>query len=133
MDKDINNKEPMGGRSNFLNPERREPVLGAQTEQKEIVGEKEFLREKEPITVEELKQAMESREEKPEVVERIKESARKANEAKDNAGKRDRLLKIAEEKGLFFAINVAKEMDPFILDDFHDFLSQESYYQRFKR
>ena len=42
------------------------------------------------------------------------------------------LLNIAKEKGIVFAINVAKKMnDPFLLDAFHDILAKEGYYKKF--
>lgn len=42
------------------------------------------------------------------------------------------LLKIAKDKGVLFAIHVAKRMnDPFILDTLHDTLSREGYYKDF--
>jgi len=44
------------------------------------------------------------------------------------------LLEVAREKGVAFAIKVAKSMnDPFILDTLHDALAQEGYYKDFKK
>ena len=46
----------------------------------------------------------------------------------------EHLLKIAREKGVVFAIKVAKEMkDPHILDILHDILAKEGYYKDFAR
>ena len=46
--------------------------------------------------------------------------------------KLEHLLAIAKEKGLAFAVNVAKNMnDPFILDSFHDMLVKEGFYRKF--
>lgn len=43
----------------------------------------------------------------------------------------EHLLKIAREKGLIFAVGVAKKMnDPYLLDILHDILAQEGYYQK---
>lgn len=42
------------------------------------------------------------------------------------------LLQVAREKGVIFAIKVAKSMnDPFLLDTLHDILSKEGYYKNF--
>lgn len=42
------------------------------------------------------------------------------------------LLQIAKEKGVVFAIKVAKSMnEPFLLDTFHDILAKEGYYKNF--
>ena len=43
-----------------------------------------------------------------------------------------KLLEIAREKGVVFAIKVAKSMnDPFLLDTLHDALAKEGYYKDF--
>ena len=42
------------------------------------------------------------------------------------------LLRMAKEKGVFYAIQVCKKMnDPFLLDTLHDILAKEGYYQKF--
>jgi hypothetical protein len=44
------------------------------------------------------------------------------------------LLKMAREKGLLFAIKMAKDMnDPYILDTFHDLLAREGFYGKFQK
>ena len=44
------------------------------------------------------------------------------------------LLKIARERGVEAAIQVAKEMnDSYLLDTLHDILAKEGYYQNFKK
>lgn len=44
----------------------------------------------------------------------------------------EHLLQIAKEKGIMFALKVAKDMnDPYILDIFHDTLVREGYYKKF--
>jgi len=49
-------------------------------------------------------------------------------------GKLQRLLNLAEEKGIAFAVTVAKNMnDPYILDTFHDVLAKEGLYKKFKK
>src|SRR3989338_2408635 len=47
-------------------------------------------------------------------------------------GKIKSLLKIVKEKGVVYAVNVAKKMDdPYILDELHDILAKEGYYKKF--
>lgn len=44
----------------------------------------------------------------------------------------EKLLKIAKDKGVIFAISVAKKMnDPFVLDALHDLLVKEGLYKSF--
>lgn len=45
-----------------------------------------------------------------------------------------KLLLLAEEKGVVYAVNVAKKMDnAFILDALHDALAQKGLYKKFKQ
>lgn len=42
------------------------------------------------------------------------------------------LLQIARHKGVIYAVNVAKKMDdPYVLDKFHDLLTEKGYYKKF--
>jgi len=46
----------------------------------------------------------------------------------------EHLLQMAREKGVVFAIQVARSMnEPYILDILHDILAQEGYYQKFTK
>jgi len=46
----------------------------------------------------------------------------------------EHLLEMAREKGVLFAIQVAKKMnEPFLLDTLHDALAREGYYQKFMK
>ncbi len=50
----------------------------------------------------------------------------------DDKKKLDYLFKLAQSKGVVFAVNVAKKMnDPYVLDTFHDKLAREGYYKSF--
>jgi len=63
-----------------------------------------------------------------------KQAEQKANQihALADDDKLKKLLVIAKEKGLVFAIKVAKSMnDPFILDTLHDALAKEGFYKDF--
>jgi hypothetical protein len=44
------------------------------------------------------------------------------------------LLHLAKEKGVIYAVGVAKKMgDPYFLDKIHDILAQEGYYKQFHK
>lgn len=44
-----------------------------------------------------------------------------------------KLLLVAEQKGVIYAVNVAKKMDdPYLLDMFHDALAAQGFYKKFK-
>lgn len=65
-----------------------------------------------------------------------KEAEQKANKIHFLADedKLKKLLEIAREKGVIFAIQVAKKMnEPFLLDTLHDILAKEGYYQKFMK
>lgn len=65
-----------------------------------------------------------------------KEAEQKANKIQFLADddKLKNLLEVAKQKGVIFAIKVAKSMnDPFILDTLHDALAQEGYYKDFSK
>ena len=49
----------------------------------------------------------------------------------DPQGKIDRLLYLAREKGLFFAVRIARDSDdPYILDSLHDILAKDENYKK---
>lgn len=63
-----------------------------------------------------------------------KQAEEKANKIHSLADedKLKELLKIAQEKGVVYAIQVCKKMnDPYLLDTLHDLLAREGYYQNF--
>ena len=44
------------------------------------------------------------------------------------------LLEIARSKGVIYAVNVAKKMDdPYVLDKFHDMLTEKGMYKKFMK
>jgi len=64
------------------------------------------------------------------------EAKKKANKIEflGEKEKIEHLLQIAREKGLVFAIQVAKKMgDPYVLDILHDTLAQEGFYKDFTK
>ncbi|MSU54748.1 MAG: hypothetical protein EXS48_02890 [Candidatus Staskawiczbacteria bacterium] len=47
-------------------------------------------------------------------------------------GKIEKLLQLTKQKGVIFAVAVAKKMnDPYVLDTLHDTLAKEGYYKEF--
>lgn len=93
--------------------------------------EKKEITPDERLIADELRREIEMMETDENLKEEVK---KKAQEIDFLAGqdKVEHLLKIAEEKGLVFAIKTAKEMkDPYILDILHDVLAREGYYQKF--
>jgi len=99
----------------------------------ELSPEKKEISRDEKIISDELKREIELMQ----VDDNLKKEAeRKANKihflAEDD--KLKKLLEIAKEKGVVFAIQVAKKMnEPFILDTLHDALAREGYYKDFSR
>ena len=99
--------------------ERREEKVEQKTE-KEIVEEK--------ITEELNKMKL-----MPDFDEEIEKETIQIQSLKKE-GKLVRLLELTKEKGVSFAIVVAKKMkDPYTLDAFHDILSREGYYKKFSK
>lgn len=50
----------------------------------------------------------------------------------ETTAKLEKLLQTAKQKGVIFAVAVAKKMDdPYILDTFHDVLAKEGHYKEF--
>ncbi len=96
------------------------------TEEKE--AEKELF---ERIIEEKFKEEYKKMQKVPGLEEEIKKEAQEVKKLKKQ-GKVSRLLKLAEEKGLFFAIAVARKMEtPYILDILHDILAQNEFYKKF--
>ncbi len=98
--------------------------VGPAPEKRELAQDHEIVSEK-------LKREIEMME----VDDKLKGEAEKKSKKIAFLGedkKIEHLLKIAREKGVVFAIQVAKKMnDPYLLDIFHDVLAQEGYYQKF--
>jgi len=126
-----------------INPkkEEKEPVPEIEELVSEAVGEK--IHEKKEVKPEEteiekavrekLKKEIDELTVSPELTVEAKKKAKKIKDL-DQKGKLKRLLELAEEKGVSFAVQVAKSMkDPFILDLFHDILAKEGLYKKFKK
>ena len=102
-------------------------------EGEKAVQEKEPSRE-ETITKEALKREIEAMELDDDLKEEANEKAKKI-ETLDEGEKIEHLLGIAKNKGIAFAIRVAKKMnDAYALDTFHDILIKEWFtYKQFLR
>lgn len=72
-----------------------------------------------------------------ELDDKTKAEAEKKAEKIEFLGEKEKveqLLKIAREKGLVFAIHVARNMnEPYLLDILHDTLAQEGFYKDFTK
>lgn len=118
-----------------VSPERtnQEIVENLYEEQREIVERKEALTEKERMMRKELEQEVDALKMDP-ALEKEAEIRSEQIDVLDGKGKIKKLLDLAEEKGLFFSVKVAKDMkDPYILDVFHDLLAKEGLYKKFDK
>jgi hypothetical protein len=72
-----------------------------------------------------------------EMDEKKKEEAKKKAQKIEFLGEKEKvqhLLEIAREKGVIFAVGVARKMnDPYLLDIFHDILAKEGYFKDFTK
>lgn len=103
-----------------ISPEKREGF-----EKQEIRGERE----------EDVRARVEREAEKihltPRAAKDVKKQAGAVSAASD-PGKIQRLLKLAEDKGVFFAVKVAKETgDSYVLDLLHDALAKDNLYKKY--
>lgn len=99
----------------------------------EKVEGRESLTEEEKAIKEKLKKEVEMLKLNPQAQD---DAQKKARQIKDLGaeGKLKKLFSVAEEKGLSFAVQVAKDMkDPYILDVFHDLLAKDEYYKKFEK
>jgi len=107
------------------------PQQEAHSQQEEAtISEKYEISLQEKIITDELKreiELMELDESKKAEAEKIKQKIEFLGEKE----KIEHLLQIAREKGVIFAVQLAKKMnEPYLLDTFHDILAQEGYYQK---
>lgn len=99
-------------------------------EQKEIEQKRIPVEEEEAIE-KQLRKEIEAMQLSPELQEEALVKAKKI-EFLGEKEKLEQLMKIAKERGLEFAVKVAKDMnDPYILDIFHDILAKEGFYKKF--
>lgn len=97
-------------------------------EVKEIGEEREAKIEEEKASTEELQKEIEKISQSPQVQRDIKQKAVQIKSL-GNEGKLKRLLDLAQERGVAFAIGVAKDLnDPYLLDALHDKIIEKGLY-----
>lgn len=97
----------------------------------EPARESKEISQDEKIVAQELRQEIELMDIEDNLKKEAEQKANKMQFLADDE-KLENLLRVAREKGIVFAINVAKSMnDPFLLDKFHDILAKEGYYKKF--
>ena len=102
-------------------------------EKKEALEKRELLLKKEKLVREKLKEeAMKIR-----MSFKLKEEAKKKAKQIKNLDTKERLrylLVLAEEKGVSFAVRIARNMkDAYTLDLFHDILARDKLYKKFPK
>lgn len=116
------------GKENLETPSSQENLPGSVEPAAEV---KEKERELTPQEIQKVKEEME----KTDIDDSLKmQAASHAQDLKKLAEKEKikKLLILAREKGIVYAINVAKKMaDPYLLDILHDTLAEEGYYKSF--
>lgn len=114
------NIEPKGAVPEIA-PERVEPA-----ESQELPAEKEANEQKE------LRQKIET----AGLDDGLKQQATQTAQTLTGATQEEKIKKlmlIVEQKGIIYAVNVAKKMDdPYVLDMFHDALAEQGLYKKFK-
>jgi len=99
----------------------------------EPAPEKKEVLSQDKLVAEELKREIEMMDLDENLKKEAEEKAKKITFLGDDQ-KLEHLLKIAKEKGVVYAVKVAKDMnDPFLLDTFHDLLAREGMYQNFTK
>lgn len=97
---------------------------------KEKDAERKEISPYDKVVSDELKKEIEMME----LDEKAKGEAEKKAEKIEFLGEKEKLehlLQIAREKGVVFAIQVAKKMnEPYLLDIFHDILAKEGFYKK---
>jgi len=127
----INNDEK---RDNIAHPERK---ISADLQKMELKKEGEPIVEKKEISPDEKAVTAELRREieMMELDADLREEAKKKAQKIEFLGEEEKiehLLQVAREKGVVFAVKVAKNInEPYILDILHDILAKEGYYKEF--
>jgi len=95
---------------------------------------KDFFREgfEKRLIEEKMEEELEKMEIEPGKLEEEIEKEKQQIKTLKKEGKLNRLLNIAKERGVPFAVGVAKQMnDPYILDALHDILVRKGFYEKF--
>mgnify|MGYP001591175717 CR=1 FL=1 len=109
------------------------PSLNEEFKITEDIETGEVIEKKEELTNEEingLREEIEKTNLDESLASQVEEQAQNIKSLK-NDQKIKKLLEIADDKGVVYAVNVAKKMDdPYILDTFHDALLEKGYYKK---
>jgi hypothetical protein len=98
--------------------------------EKAVIPERKEISQEEKLISSELMREIELMEADEKTSEQAHKKAKKIQILGDEE-KIEHLLKIAHEKGVLFAVQVAKKMnDPYLLDVFHDLLAREGLYKK---
>lgn len=110
-----------------------EQVGVGESAEKEPVAE--AVEKKEEKITEEVLRGVKDKIEKTDLDDKLKAQAQtQADDVKnlDEQNKLKNLLEIAKQKGVVYAVHVAKKMnDPYLLDALHDALAKEGHYKEF--
>ena len=128
------NQDPSAQAGEIKTPEKKisagEQAVHFDWEKEKKVEKKEISKD-EKIISEELKREIELMDVDENLKKEAEQKASKISFLADD-DKLKKLLEIAREKGLVFAIQVAKKMnEPYLLDTLHDILAKEGYYKDF--
>ena len=107
-----------------------EQQIHFEQKREETAEKKEIIKDEKAIS-EELKREIELMQLDDNLKKQAEQKANKISFLADD-DKLEKLMAIAREKGVIFAVKVAKSMnDPFILDTLHDALAKEGLYKDF--
>lgn len=121
---------------NFIEEKQGEKGLSYKAEEKELGGEgiekKEILINQEELIKDQLQKEVEKIKLSPSLKDDVQQKAVQIQSLTPK-GKLQKLLQLAQDRGVAFAVTVAKNMnDPYTLDTFHDTLAKEGLYQKFQ-
>ncbi len=123
-------------------PEKKEPTISPSEgreriierlyeEKRETLERKEFLEEREKVLKSKLEEEIKKMETSPELIEEAKTRAEEISHL-EQTGKLRKLIDLASERGIIFAVRVARNLnDPYVLDIFHDILAREGFCKKF--
>ena len=114
-------------------PEKKTPAVEQAVNQKELekAQENKEIASEEKVVADELRREIDLMQIDDNLKQQAEQKANKISFLADDA-KLKQLLDMAREKGVIFAIQVAKKMnDPYILDTLHDVFAKEGLYKDF--
>lgn len=115
------------------------PEIAQEFSRTNIFGEREKMRpetekisKEDELIKEEIRRELELMDQDPNLKKETEDKTKKIQYLNEEE-KIKTLLTLAQNKGVAYAIKVAKNMnDPYVLDTFHDALVKGGYYKKFK-